>query len=62
VVICVEQGADDLYGPSDATATASSLDPVKSRMVCLSGAGLLKVVPEKRPLNGCSVVVNHLFL
>jgi len=26
------------YGPADATATPSSLTPVKSRMVCLSGA------------------------
>jgi len=28
------------YGPADATATPSSLAPVKSRMVCLSGASL----------------------
>jgi len=28
------------YGPADATATPSSLAPVKSRMVYLSGAGL----------------------
>ena len=28
------------YGPDDATATSSSLAPVKSRMVSLSGAGL----------------------
>jgi len=28
------------YGPADATATPSSLVPVKSRMVYLSGAGL----------------------
>jgi len=60
VVICLEQGADDLYGPSDATATPSSLAPVKSRMVYLSGASLPKVVLEKRPLNRCSVVVSHI--
>jgi len=41
------------YGPADATATLSSLAPVKSRMVYLSGGGL-QVVLEKRPLNGCS--------
>ena len=34
--------------PADATATPSSLAPVKSRMVCLSGAGL------RKSLNGCS--------
>jgi len=28
------------YGPADATATPSSLAPVKSRMFSLSGAGL----------------------
>jgi len=28
------------YGPADATATPSSLTPVKSRMVNLSGASL----------------------
>ena len=40
-------------GPADATATSSSLAPVKSRMVCLSGAGLPRL-SWKRPLNGCS--------
>jgi len=41
MVICLDQGANDLhnYGPADATATPSSLAPVKSRMVYLSGAG-----------------------
>jgi len=34
MAICLERGANDLqYGPADATATASSLAPVKSRMV-----------------------------
>ena len=45
------------YGPVDVTATPSSLAPVKSRMVHLSGAGFTRVVLEKRPLNGRSVVV-----
>ena len=40
MVICLECGANDLHGPSDATATPSSLASVKSRMVYLSGAGL----------------------
>jgi len=36
-------------GPADATATPSSLAPVKSRIVYLSGAGLVtQVVLEKR--------------
>jgi len=39
------------YGPADATATPSSLAPVKSRMVYLSGAGL----PKR---NGCSSTSN----
>jgi len=41
------------YGPCDATATPSSLAPVKSRMVYLSGASLPRL-SWKRPLNGCS--------
>jgi len=39
MVICLERGANDC-DPADATATSSSLAPVKSRMVYLSGAGL----------------------
>jgi len=35
------------YGPADATATPSSLAPVKSRMVYLSGAGLPMLSWEK---------------
>ena len=42
-----------VYGPADATATPSSLAPVKSRMVYLSGAAY-PGCPGKRPLNGCS--------
>jgi len=42
------------YGPSDVTATASSLVPVKSRMVYLSGASLPRLSWEKGLLNGCS--------
>jgi len=42
------------YGPADATAT---LAPVKSRLVLPFWYQLTWVVLEKRPLNGCSVVV-----
>ena len=42
-----------VYGPADATATPSSLGPVKPRMVYLSGAGLHRL-SWKRPLKGCS--------
>jgi len=35
------------YGPADATATPSSLAPVKSRMVCLSGTGLCRLTWKK---------------
>jgi len=44
------------YGPADATATPSSIAPVISWMVYLSGAGLgaYPGCPGKRPLNGCS--------
>ena len=38
MVICQERGAND--GPAAASATPSSLAPVKSRMVYLSGASL----------------------
>jgi len=50
MVICLERGANDLhmaYGPADATATPSSVAPVKSRMVYLSGAGLPKLSGKK---------------
>jgi len=49
MVICLEQGADDLHGPADATATLSSLASLKSRLVYLSGAGL-PGCPEKVPI------------
>jgi len=42
------------HGAADATSIPSSLAPVKSRMVCFSGAGLSRLSWEKRPLNGCS--------
>jgi len=47
VVICLERGAIDLYGPTDATATPSSLAPVKSRMAYLSEAGLPRLSWKK---------------
>jgi len=58
MVICLQQGANDMhYGLVDATTiTLSSLAPVKSRMVCFSGAGLPRF-SGKRPLNGLVVVV-----
>jgi len=43
MVVCLQRGANELhiaYDPPDAIATPSSLAPVKSRMVYLSGAGL----------------------
>ena len=40
MVVCLEQGANDLHGPTDAIATSSTLAPVKSRMVFFSGASL----------------------
>ena len=33
MVICLEQGANDLQGPSDSTANISSLASLKSTMV-----------------------------
>jgi len=45
VVICLERCADCLHGPADATI---STKPIIS---------CLQAVLEKRPLNGCSVVV-----
>jgi len=36
-----------IYGPADVTATLSSLAPVKSRMVYLSVAGLLRLSWKK---------------
>ena len=40
-------------GPSDATATPSSLASLKSRLVSPFWCQLTQVVLEKRPLNGC---------
>jgi len=42
MVICLERGANDLY-----MATPSSLAPVKSRVVYLSGAGLPRLSWKK---------------
>jgi len=42
------------YGPADATNTPSSLAPVKSRMVYLSGTGLSMLSWKKGRLNRCS--------
>ena len=54
MVICQEQGANDLQnGPADATATQSSLASLKSRLVLPFWCRLTQVVLEKRLLNGC---------
>jgi len=45
------------HGPSDVKATTSSLAPVKSRMVYLSGAGLPRLSWKKAiKVNGCGSV------
>jgi len=69
-VRCLERGANDLhnmqiictslqtyYGPADATATPSSLAPVKSRMVYLSGTGLPRLSWKKGHSTDVEVVV-----
>jgi len=43
------------YGPADTIATTSSLAPIETRMVCLSGVRLRRLSWENRPLNGCSI-------
>jgi len=43
-----------VYDPADATATPSSLAPVKSKNDLPFWCRLTQVVPEKRPLNGSS--------
>jgi len=45
------------YGPADTTDTPSSLAPVKSRMVYVSGAGLPRCAGKKAVKRMCSVVV-----
>ena len=45
------------YGPTDATATRSSLASLKSRMVWPFWCRLTQAVLEKRPLNGCLSVL-----
>ena len=45
------------YGPADATVTPSSLAPVKSRMVYLSGTGLPRLSWKKRRNMDAVVVV-----
>ena len=58
VVFCLEQGKWFAYGSADATAIPSSLAPVKSRMVYLSGAGLARLYWEKM-LNRCNVYLPY---
>ena len=45
------------YGPADATATPSSLAPLKSRMVHISGAGLPRLSWKKGHKTSVAVVV-----
>ena len=52
MVICLEPGA---YGPADATATPSSVDSLKSRLVQPFCCQLTQIVLERRPLNRCRV-------
>jgi len=49
MVICLELGANDLHMVllMPLTATPSSLAPVKSRMIYLSGAGLPRLSWKK---------------
>ena len=59
MVICREQSANSFVcGPADATATPSSLAPVKSRMVYLSGASLPRL-SWKRAVKTDVVVVRQ---
>ena len=58
MVFCLDRGENDFVcRPGDATATPSSLAPVKSRMVYLSGAQLTQVVLEKGHYRDVVVVV-----
>ena len=50
------------YGSADATATLSSLAPLKSRMVYLSRAGLPRLSWKKGPLKGCSSCCSIIFI
>jgi len=56
MVISLEQGANKwfAYGPADATV---SISIIQHGLPCWYR--LMQVVLEKRPLNGCSVVVVH---
>jgi len=55
VVIYLERGANDLHMVQLVPPLPpSSLAPVKSRIVYLSGAGLPRLSWKKRPLKGCS--------
>ena len=47
MVICLERGEMIAYGPADATASPSSVAPVKFIMVYLSGAGLPRLSWKK---------------
>ena len=47
MVVCLEQGTNDLHGPADAT------NPEWFTFLVLAYPGC----PGKKPLNGCSVVV-----
>ena len=47
MVICLERGANDLHMVQLMPAAPSSLAPVKSRMVYLSGGGLPRLSWKK---------------
>ena len=60
MVICLEQGAGRLHMVQlmpPHPKTPSSLASFKSRLVLPFWYRLTQVVLEKRPLNGCSVVI-----
>jgi len=52
VVICLKRGANDLHMVQMMTATPSSLAPVKSGLINLSGAGLPRL-SWKEAVKGC---------
>jgi len=57
VVICLEQGADDLHMLQLSHCHSITSCSSKIQNYLLFWCQLTKVVVEKRPLNGCSVVV-----
>jgi len=61
VVICLERGAD-LHMAQLMPLPLTVFAPVKSRLVLPFWYRLTQVVLEKRPLNGCKMVVVYVIL